>query len=480
MQTSSFTFWKMALLVLLTICWGLTAKANYLRISNVSQNQGAGTVTFDLAWDNSWNIDGMGSPNHWDAAWVFVKIRECNAPASTAWTHGLVNTTLGSHTFGSLEPTLADGSAVGIDPAPNNTGVMLRHTSAGLYPSAGNVSVTLSLTNLPATGDYEVRVFGIEMVFVPQGEYLLGGASESSRMGVGNVPTLINSEAALTSIDNTGSASFPAAWPKGYDAFYCMKYEISQGQYAAFLNTLDATSQLAHYPNYFNSYRHRITNGGTPPQIYYSDRPDRACNYLNWADLLAYLDWAALRPMTEMEYEKACRGSGPYIGGYAWGTSQLTEAQLVATPEDGTELILTANANCHYTSNNLNGGDGGNGPVRVGIFATGTTSSRQETGATYYGIMEMSGNVYEQMITAYNDVPSLAFDGAWGDGNLDAAGFADVPTWPYSNCTTSGCYRALRGGSFATNNAYLYVAYRANYYYSSGTRRYDHGGRGVR
>ena len=471
---------KLGLLSLLWLGLGLsTAWANYLRITNVMQDQAAGTVTFDLAWDNSWNIDGLGAPNHWDAAWVFVKLRECGAPAATAWTHGLITPTLGAHTFGDLEPTLSNGSAVGIDAAPNNTGVMLRRSTAGLYPAATATTVTLDLTNFPAAGDYEVRVFGIEMVYVPQGEYLLGGTNESTPLGIGGVPTLVSSEAALAGLSNTSNATLPAAYPKGYAAFYSMKYEISQGQYAAFLNTLDATSMVARFPNNFNNYRHRITNGGTPPNIYYSDRPDRACNYLSWADLLAYLDWAALRPMTDLEYEKACRGVGPYVGGYAWGSTSITEASLVATPEDGTELILTADANSHYQSNNLNGGDGGNGPLRVGIFATNSSSSRQETGATYYGIMEMSGNVWEQTVCAWADAQHTGFDGAWGDGSLDANGVADVATWPYVDCTGT-CYRSLRGGSYADITDRLRVSDRYWNYYNNTSRQYNIGGRGVR
>ena len=38
-----------------------------------------------------------------------------------------------------------------------------------------------------------------------------------------------------------------------------------------------------------------------------TDGQDRACNFLNWNDLAAYLQWAALRPMTELEFEKICR-----------------------------------------------------------------------------------------------------------------------------------------------------------------------------
>ena len=52
-----------------------------------------------------------------------------------------------------------------------------------------------------------------------------------------------------------------------------------------------------------------------------TDGQNLPCNFLSWMDLAAYLDWAALRPMTELEFEKICRGPNPPIAGeYVWGT----------------------------------------------------------------------------------------------------------------------------------------------------------------
>jgi hypothetical protein len=56
---------------------------------------------------------------------------------------------------------------------------------------------------------------------------------------------------------------------------------------------------------------------GTAPNYVYQFvhyRPDRrmkhtGIRWLSWADSAAYMAWAGLRPMTELEYEKAMRGS---------------------------------------------------------------------------------------------------------------------------------------------------------------------------
>ncbi|MEM6261354.1 MAG: SUMF1/EgtB/PvdO family nonheme iron enzyme [Bacteroidota bacterium] len=476
------TFLRVAALFLCILAGTSISMANYLRVTNIVQDQVNGTVSFDLAWDNSWRIDSMGAPNHWDAAWVFVKWRECSAPITTDWTHGVVSTTVGDHTFGDLEPTLSSGTAIGIDAAPNNLGVMLRRDQNGIFPNAAATTVTLRMTNLPATGDYDVRVFGVEMVYVPQGAFIAGGNQETYPLNIGGNPFTVTNENAI-SVNYLWSnvANLPATFPKGYDPFYCMKYEISQAQYAAFLNTLTQTGQNNHFPNQFNNNRHRIRNGGTPPDIYFSDRPDRAANYLSWANLCAYLDWACLRPMSDLEYEKACRGNGPYLGGYAWGSSDITEATALTSPEDGTETTMTPNANAHFVNNIINGGDGGYGPYRVGIFATNATTSRLETGATYYGIMEMSGNVWEQCVAVHTDANILPFTRNWGNGNLNATGFSDVATWPYQDVIAGNTtYRVIRGGGYASAAGNLRVSDRQYYYYGRSNGETTVGGRGVR
>jgi len=44
------------------------------------------------------------------------------------------------------------------------------------------------------------------------------------------------------------------------------------------------------------------------PPVYTARVPDRLCNWINWSDGLAYAVWAGLRPMTELEFAKVCRG----------------------------------------------------------------------------------------------------------------------------------------------------------------------------
>ena len=89
--------------------------ANNLSIGNVTYDLTAQTVTFDLSWDHSWH-NKSGTPNNWDAAWVFVKWRDCLATNAMSFTHGLVSTALTDHNFNvsagaiTYEPTKKDGT----------------------------------------------------------------------------------------------------------------------------------------------------------------------------------------------------------------------------------------------------------------------------------------------------------------------------------------------------------------------------------
>ena len=481
--------------------------ANGITVSNLSVNQAAGTVTFDISWQNSWR-----DAENWDAAWVFVKFRECNA-ISDPWTHGQISTNLSDHNFGQdLEPVLSNGSAVGIDPAPNNLGVMLRRTATGTFATVGPYTVTLRVTNLPTSGSYDIAVFGIEMVFIPEGAYTLGtldGSYSSSTQAAyafdqtgisGNHDQrqyyTITSENAIDlrwagsgTTGNNSSITVLAAFPKGYKAFHVMKYEISQGQYADFLNTLPGNTANLRYPGNFGNNRNGLQSGGLYPDAYRSDRPDRAQNFLSWHDLCAYLDWAALRPITEMEYEKICRGPGPSTGEYAWGTTNITPGTTIGiTPENGTEVFTNPNANCTYNNVTYTGGDGGQGPVRVGIHAKVGSPSREASGAAYYGVLDMSGNVWEAVVMVSDPsgaVGTPSYDGKWGDGVLDwATGRANESTWPLGNPGGFGS----RGGSWGnfwydlrvSSRICSFPGHTCLWTRNPDSRHEHHGGRGAR
>lgn len=276
-----------------------------------------------------------------------------------------------------------------------------------------------------------------------------------------------------------------AEYPNGYPAFYVMKYEISQEQYVAFLNKLTVQQQrtrtigadlddLQEGDYVFGNNRKEPScrNGiillkrsvGDEPAVFEAKREagktdgTLACNYLSPADMLAYADWAGLRPLTEMEYEKMCRPFYPTEtgrGDFPWNTSEKTvvagllrEATRYERPDNGAA--------------NVNFGGGIGGPVRCGAFLAGATK-REESGMNFWGAMETGGNlaeIYYNVNTEGRLYRGLS-PALHGDGYLAPNGESDVAPvyWPR-------LYNAfiVKGGHWAdTDEKQLVVSDRSRF-----------------
>lgn len=445
--------------------------ANAVTVGSVTRT-GTSTVEFTLGWQNSWLVGG--APSNHDAVWVFVKFRRCDQ-GTLPFSHALLSTTMADHTLTAglvFATPITTTDRLG-NAGNHNTGAMIRRSTLGVGDITGQ-TVTLSIVGatdgatLQAGVDYDIRVYAIEMVQVPAGVFYFGcdrtdgrNRSESwlsnitsDRHRSGYNRTIdrvqVTSEAGVTfTATDNNTIIVPAAYPKGFQAFYCMKYEISAGQYVDFLNTLGGNAGNRHN-TVLNTNRHTISLGA---QGYTSTEPNRANNFMSYQDVLSYLDWAALRPMTEPEYEKVCIGTCNFLpGGYAWGLGTATEALQVQTPEDGDEMVATNEANMHFRGtlniNNTSNVSQGQGPLGCGIFARNANEDRVTSGSACYGAMEMSGNVWELVVNISSDAEvgdNHPYTGVWGDGRLDALGQYDVANWPSATNIRELGYR---GGSW--------------------------------
>ena len=445
-------------LIVFTSLFAGTAFGNGITITNLTSVPGSGFVQlkFNLTWNNSWN----NSVNH-DAAWIFFKFKDNDG----TWHHlNLTNT----------NNVIADGYSV--DVPPDGTGAMIYRSVAGVGTVSLN-SIMVGVQNLP--GSFDVKGFALEMVQIPiQDKYYLGdGALQSNyQAGVVGGPFLV--EANTISLGNTAgllidpltstsslATGFPIAYNSGgaSQSLYMMKHEISQAAYRDFLNTLTYNQQATRTgtsPSNSSRTMAMITSvlgrrssiqiqtpgvASTTPAVYgcnlnnngvfneASDGEWIGCNYLIYPDVAAFLDWSALRPMSEMEFEKGCRGPlYPVLGENAAGTT-LTASYTypISNPGSANESItysgsvLNANITYNVTS------PGSNAPTRVGIHAT-SVSNRISAGAGYYGALDLSGNIEEFTVGTYN-VAGRTFTGVNGNGELNAAGDADENFWPGIN-----------------------------------------------
>src|SRR5205085_10002292 len=135
---------------------------NDIQVTNVSTFlfESIPTVQFDLSWENSWRT--TAAPGNYDAAWVFVKYKDDNG----IWRHLKLN---GSHN---------NPSGYTIEDTNDNLGVFI-HPSTD--PFAGSVSISgIKLGAEPVPGFHEIRVYAIEMVYVPQAGFSVGDGNGTS------------------------------------------------------------------------------------------------------------------------------------------------------------------------------------------------------------------------------------------------------------------------------------------------------------
>jgi formylglycine-generating enzyme required for sulfatase activity len=311
-------------------------RADTIKVSNVKWEAGTkeySTVSFDLAWNNSWRAkweelaekNVAGKPlklESWDAAWVFVKFRPAGDKDEL---HATLDVQAKDHAV----PAGADLDVGPTDDGTRGTGVFIYRKGAG---AGANDFKGIKLRWLHEAGQVpdptvQVRVYALAMVYVPDGPF-------ASRSPWGHALTVISTPDATKPGGHleSGPETMPLddAWPNGFSAYYCMKYSITQGEYADFLNSIRSLKYNAgrygamamenrgyFNPAFYNFNGYTITTNAAG--VFRADVPDRRCNMLSLFDIQGFIAWAGLRMPTNLEYEKACRGPRAVASGAdAW------------------------------------------------------------------------------------------------------------------------------------------------------------------
>ncbi len=631
-------------------------------------------IIFDIAWDNSWRTP---KPDNYDAAWIFAKCWD-----GSLWRHVYMPT---DREYIAGDPSHDDYYVSNLDGSNLKSAMEIEQGKEHVYPKWNNISGETRATmtvgvflkragygtgdiNVPGvklpwnpeaqglTLDFDliIRVFALEMVYVPQGAYQLGAATGSdqdrNRFAFTCNGTTVGSPYNVTSenriLMNTGATPSNGylstgggngmssgqylrdEFPKGFRAFYIMKYELTQGAYTGYLNTLSIyqvdgsinrppltnlevgsnvmwLGNSGHWspasPYFFtkgdvHDGRQSIILKNTPPYFefgvdgnqngipdevgsvetqtgptqpkskHFQDGQNVALTHARFTFCCNFADWACLRPMTELEYEKACRGPLlARIDEFAWGSHIMLDMHLVRNnltwnnwstgaygyntlygsnsrdgrflniglanemtnkPEGTTDKYLMHNSavslavlsrgtgsytNATYwwagpptkvpegetcgTPNN----QGANQdistmffpePVRVGMLANQSTN-RMSSGATYWGVMNMSDNAREPVMNVWT---SYNFYGAHGDGELQGNGMSNVSYVPtaetttgtgnawniftntnmtaYNNTWTIAYYRGIKYDYFVSRSMNYEVGQNPKSWWAGGTQEY--------
>jgi hypothetical protein len=329
----------------------------------------------------------------------------------------------------------------------------------GVSPNVSGVYVPFRITNPGAYNKYRFHFYSTSIAIPFIGMYdddlTVNKITNESKLYFKNRQTEI-----------------PNEFPKGYESFWVMKYEVTQSAWVDFLNTLTFDQQrnrtgLA--PN--SAVNTRIGTGRNWIRVRSVEPRSGRANYglstdgaagnwnpaenaghvamfnLSWADAAAYADWAGLRPLTELEFEKMSRGfiqSTP--NEYVWGSAMMAPISATVTlnnlnkaNEVQARPTLTAMGNVRTSPDGS--ATHSHWPMRVGAFAIPNVSSRLEAGATFYGIMNANDNVAERYVNV-STPQGRAFTGEHGDGRLNGSGSANVFNWPGEDSKGTG-YRGF-------------------------------------
>jgi formylglycine-generating enzyme required for sulfatase activity len=536
---------KIIVLLIAIVLYSSTVFSNNVQLTNVSiinNGPGAIQVQFDVSWDNSWRIN-VG-PANYDGVWVFFKYKQ----AGGNWIH--MNLT-------GLNNVIPAGFDVFQNPTgTNKIGAMLFRDVTNMGTGSATVTgVRLGVVNtLPYNID--VRGMALEMVYIP--------APSGSRPSFGDGDGTAESVNALHYTDNTATNNSVLPMlcdANGFDdgeletdgiyvysndtiqttnpigalepfptmkSLWTMKYEITQAGYRDFLNTLDSLQQVTRtsVPVTSATGTSALSGGtsrnfieivtpatSTTAAVYgcdgngnnvYNEAGDGewiACNFLAWVDVAAYLDWSGLAPMSELQYERMCRGNTSaganpaVLAEYAWGTNSIfgsayTLSNAATTSEIASNASTTVGNAAYSTTAST-------GPLRSGIFAT-ATSNRITSGASFYGVMDLSGNMPEYCISLGQQAGRSCHFIPNGNGLLSTLGNAQLSVggagfWPgmegnlntsaTTTCsgtcevTSSGGIR-FRGGSVSDPATNLSVSDRG-VVFTPTARAANRGGRGV-
>ena len=199
------------------------------------------------------------------------------------------------------------------------------------------------------------------------------------------------------------------------DAFYMDEYEVTNAEYAAFLNAKGKHTE---------SDKTWLHIGSAPARIEYVAGVYRAkegyenhpVTYVSWYGAVAYAAWAGKRLPTEAEWEKAARGNLSGLT-YPWGNTIDSSK---------------ANYDRHI----------------------GDTTAVGKYTANGYGLYDMAGNVWEWCLDGYD---SGFYAVSPSQNPLSGA---NSIRWILDNYTGVSSIRVLRGGSWHNTAQNVRVAAR--------------------
>jgi formylglycine-generating enzyme required for sulfatase activity len=258
----------------------------------------------------------------------------------------------------------------------------------------------------------------------------------------------------------------------GY-TFNMGKFEVTAGQYTAFLNAVAAVDTYGLYNTEMCfAYGCKIERSGSSGSYTYSvasDWANRPVNYVSWGDAARFANWLTNNQPTGRQVLKTTENGSYYLNG------AISDADLMAvtrkTPAQGGRYYIPTEDEWYKAAYHKNDGVTGN----YFDYATATNSEPSNdlidpdpgNNDNFYqsGGYTINSPYYRTLVGTFENSESPY-------GTFDQGG----NVWEWNEAIIEGSYRGMRGAAWTGSVNQLHSAYRFSNLYST----FESGGGGLR
>jgi formylglycine-generating enzyme len=274
----------------------------------------------------------------------------------------------------------------------------------------------------------------------------------------------------MVTVGNAGNLADTTGYGAVGYAYRIGKYEVTAGQYTAFLNAVATSADPyglynANMSAAYGCGIQQSSSGGTFAYTVAGDYVNRPVNYVSWGNAARFCNWLANGQPTSGVEGLATTEDGPY---YLNGVTNM-QALMAVKRKDGATYVIPSE-NEWYKAAYYDANKNGSGGAGYWLYATmhdvapgnvypalGTNAINS---ANYYrGADTLNGPPYTTEVGSFPDSKS-AYDTLDQSGNVGEWTEAVIPVAPPAPLYSHG----LRGGSFAASVDRIASTYRGNLY----------------